>query len=279
VPIHKEVGLIWEAINWEAGHSIWLRNDITNQRFLVGIPLPTPNFWLPNAPENLAPTSPNVILVCSYLGMATTSDLETGMGQHETMFATLVTVDMRRKYNIWQIPSPYADFIKRGDDLSTPLFICNGINSSKIYQMDNNALSDDGVAINGLYTTYGFVDSTKAKELPLLGFHRKLYTGLQVTASGTGSMNIVLYPNSLTTKTPYTVQGGIPLSENPSDDYWVPINVAGNRAFIEYSTNSIGAAMDLSKMILVGNKHPWQSTRPNTAAYDQVAQANAKKGK
>ena len=83
------------------------------------------------------------------------------------MFGTLAAVDMKRKWTIWQIPSPYMDFVTQKDATTQTLDICNGINSSKIYQLSTTQYSDDGVAINSLYTTYGFVNAAKAVTMPI----------------------------------------------------------------------------------------------------------------
>jgi hypothetical protein len=169
---------------------------------------------------------------------------------------------MHRKWTIWQIASPYADFIKQKDDLSAPLLICNGIGSGKIYELDPNQLSDDGQPINFLYTTYPFVNATKAKEFPLLGNERKLYTYLTVLAEGSGSLGIRAIPNILNTNPPYTVGNAftvapIMLTDVPTDDYERPLNVAGNRVFLEFSQSAVGAEVNLDKLVLVGNSHPW----------------------
>lgn len=106
--ISQEIFQVWESINWNAGDKIWVLNDVDQRRLFVGVPMPTPNFWLPNAPINNNPTSPNVILMCNYQGLDSGGMLKTEPQMHTTMFGTLNAIDMRRKWSIWQIPSPYA---------------------------------------------------------------------------------------------------------------------------------------------------------------------------
>ena len=74
--IMQEIYQVWDAINWNYGYKIWVRVDLVHRRIFVGVPLPTPNFWLPNAPENANPTSPNVILMCNYQGLDSGSALK-----------------------------------------------------------------------------------------------------------------------------------------------------------------------------------------------------------
>ena len=176
---------------------------------------------------------------------------------------------MKRKWTIWNIATPDMEFIMRQDGESTPLFICNGIDTSKIYQLDQNKYSDDGQPINSLYTTYGFVNAAKAATLPIFGFHAKRYTVLQASVTGgqlykstATNAKVRVLPNTITPKFPYTVPVGIPLVDPANDDYFRPINVKGNRAFIEVSTNSVGSWFNLSKLLLTGKADPWSTLNP-----------------
>lgn len=263
VKLMQEIWNVWEAINWDAGKSIVLRNDLINRRLLCAVPLPTPNKWLPFDPVNAAPTTPNVILMCNYQGLNSFEELVSGAQVHTTMFGTLASVDMRRKWSIWRVPTPYMDFIARanGDD-DRELFVCNGTASSKIYQFLDDQLSDDGVAINGLYTTYGFVNATKAATLPIFGFHAKRYTVLQLTANGAGSMTVKALQNTLSARYPYTVAGGFALTDPTYDDWFRPVNVRGNRCFLEFSTNAVGAWFQLHKVLLSGKADAWATLSP-----------------
>lgn len=281
VKIMQELWNLWNLIYWESGATIWIRNDITNKRILCGIPLPTgtnPSTgtatatvqWLPFAEYNPTPTTPNVILMLNYQGMATFDELISSPEVHTTMFGALAAVDMKRKWAIWQIASPYAAFINRQDVLDDPLFICNGIDSSKIYQFLDTQYSDDGEPINSLYTTYGFVNATKAATLPIFGFHAKRYTvfqsaifGGQTNTTSSGNAQIRMLPNTISPTYPYTVPVGIPLSNPVQDDFFRPINVKGNRMFVEISTDAVGSWFNLSKMLLTGKADAW-STLPAT---------------
>ena len=160
-------------------------------------------------------------------------------------------------------------FIMQPDGESTPLYLCNGIASSKIYTLNQDKTSDDGVAVNSLYTTYAFVNAAKAATLPIFGFHNKLYSVLQMSVTGTQlsssqatNLKVRLLPNTVTPKYPYTVPVGIPLSDPVQNDFFRPINVQGNRMFVEVSTNAVGSAFNLSKLLLTGKASPWSSLNP-----------------
>lgn len=262
---------IWEVINWAYGNTIVVRNDLTNRRILAAVPLPTPNQWLPLAPTDTNPTSPNVVLMWNYEGLDTFDELVSGRAMHTTMFGTLASVDMRVKMTIWQITTPYMGFVTQPDLTTQELMICNGVGNGKIYSLSESQLSDDGQPINGQYFTWGFVDAQKATQNPLLGFHRKRFQMAQQLISGSGTATVSVYPNYILTKSTlafnpsvYNVPGGIVLQENPPDDIIRPLNSAGNRVFVSYGTNAVGAAFNLSKMIMVGTIDFGASVNPNS---------------
>ena len=270
--INLETLQIWQQINFNAGNTIVLRNDTENRRILCAVPLPTGYSpegvatgtvtWLPFAPYNPAPTTPNVILVLNYQALGDFKELMASIGTHATMFGSLANPDMRRKWTIWQIPTPYMGLVTRANLLDMPLYFGNGIDSSKIYQLNDDQLSDDGVAINGLYTTYGHVNAVKAATLPIFGMHTKRYTVLQANLAGAGNCQVRLIPNDLFARYPYVVPGGITLNSPENDDMFRPVNCKGQRLFLEFSTNAVGAWFQLDKTLLTGKADGWSSLNP-----------------
>jgi hypothetical protein len=87
-------------------------------------------------------------------------------------------------------------------------------------------------------------------------------TGTQLYASAATNAQIRILPNTITPKYPYTVPVGIPLIDPANDDFMRAINVKGQRAFIEISTNAVGSAFNLSKSLLTGKADPWSSIDP-----------------
>ena len=264
---------LWDIINWAAGNSIIIRNDLAERRILAAVPLPTPNRWLPLAPSNPTPTAPNVVLMWNYQGLDDFQELVSGRGMHTTMFGTLVSTDMRIKMSIWQIPTPYIGMITQPDLLTQLVTVCDPL-PGQISQMSAAQLSDNGAAIPWVYSTFGFVNSTKAAQNPLLGFHRKRFSLLQtliaaaVGASGVVKVqvfpNYILNPATLALNpSAWTVPGGIALQQQPPDDITRPLNTAGNRVYVVFSTNTAGAAAILSKLIMVGKIEELLTTNPN----------------
>ncbi len=275
--LNLEVLQVWDAINWDAGNSIVIRNDIENRRIYCAVPLPTgigtaTVLWLPYAPYNPAPTTPNVILMLNYQSIGSFQEMMADIGTHATMFGTLANPDMRRKWTIWQIPTPYMGTVLRGNLINNPIMICNGIASSKIYDLDPNRHDDDGATIWSLYTTYGHVNAVKAATIPIFGMHTKRFTILQVTAEGSGLMQTRILPNVLEARYPYKVPVGITLISPANDDYFRSINCKAQRAFLEYSVkDQIEGWFQIHKSILTGKADHWSSLNPTGGGNSGIA--------
>jgi len=262
VKISQEIWRLWEYVNFAAASTVWVRNDTVNRRILVGVPMKTPNPWLPNDPI-ATPTSPSHILMLNYLGLDDVTRLEESPQMHTTIFGNLVSVDMRRKWSPWHIACPYADFILRQDGVSRPLFLCCGDSSGNIYQLLDASLqpSDNGKAVNFFYTTSAIPDLAKEKQFPQLGNGRKLWTYMQMLAQGGGTLTVAFLPNTLYPKYSWTVPSGIPMVAHPTDDYERPLNVSGNRVYAQFSHNASGIYADVSRLIMYGAQHPTLAIR------------------
>lgn len=249
---------LWETVNWAAGSTIWIRNDLNNRRLLIGLPMVTPNFWLPHAAA-VTPTSPNVILMCNYTGCPTGEELAASSEVHITMFGDLKALDMRRKWSIWQIACPAAEFVPRQDGFSDPLFLCNGIASSKIYQLLPGAATagqntDDGAAINWLYTTYGFVKAKQGQQNPVLGALRKVWYYLAATMEGVGKVSAKLYSNSLGAlpRNTFTIPLQFTLSSPQQNDQERVLEIGGQRVFVEFTSVGTGGYAEVGPIMLDG---------------------------
>jgi len=258
--IMQEIFQVWDAINWSAEQTIWVRNDVTGRRLFIGIPLPTPNFWLPDAPVNANPTSPNVILMLNYQGMDTGREIEMMPGMHTTMFGTLNAIDMRRKWALWQIPSPYGATVQTATDKA--FYICNGRANSKVYKLDPTMLTDDGQAIDSLYTTAGLGSPSKMKEQPELGAFNKRIGYMSLRATGTENLTVRFLPDTLLGPgdstvgyNAWTVPGGFNLTPTCLRDLRASVNFFANRAFVEFR----GADFDASILTLFVRKDAWSA--------------------
>lgn len=258
--IMQEIFQVWDAINWSAEKTIWVKNDVTGRRLFVGVPMATPNFWLPNALANPNPQTPNVILMCNYQGLDTGSEIKAGPQMHTTMFGTLNAIDMRRKWSIWQIASPYGASVQTQTDKA--FYICNGASNSKVYMLDPTADTDDGVAIDSLYTTASLPGDAATKQYPQLGDGNYRVGYMNMTASGAGLLNVRFLPNTLLGPTdstvgynPWTVPGGFTLTAQPLWNRKASVNFFALRAFVELR----GPDFDLSNISLTMTKDVWNS--------------------
>jgi hypothetical protein len=263
MPISRELqstgtrGSIWETINFAAASTIWTRFDTNKRQLYVGVPMITPNFWLPNAAAS-TPNQPNVVLMCNFTGCPTAAELADSMPVHTTMFGDLKALDMRRKWSIWQIVSPVAEFATRQDGVTKPLFLCNGTGTSKIYQLVDGAPtggqnSDDGAAINWLYTTYGFVKGKQGQQVQGLGALRKIWFYFAATMEGVGQVARKFYSNTL---------GALPqniynapaatLAYPAQNDQECVLEIGGQRLFVEFSSVGTGGYAEIGPVMLDG---------------------------
>lgn len=259
VCLSGDIRTLWNTINWKYGYTLWVRNDIIRRRILVGVPLPTPNVWLPNAPSNPNPTTPNVVLAMSYKQVNTVSELiDRATVRASSFTGKLIATDISRKWSIWQIQAPYADFIER-QDLSTPLFLGNSKGTGKVYQLTEGATNDDGATVNQTYCTYGFC-KPDAEQALQLGSVRHDYEYMTYLAAGNGNLNITAIPDSLTS--PYADPLiPIALSTNPRWDTECPLNEVGRRLFMQFSVNALNNYFSLSSMVMMLKQDHFSAVR------------------
>lgn len=262
--INHEIIQVWDAINWKAAKSIWVRNNVAQRKLLVGVPMATPNFWLPNAPVNDNPQTPNVILCLNYQGIDSGSELKSMPQMHTTMFGSLTAVDMRRKWSIWQIPSPYAAVCQGVDD--EEIFICNGRGNSKVYILDDAALTDDGIVIDSMYVTAGLPNLSKRENMPQLGMGRTRTGFMYASFTTKGNLQVRFLPNFLIYPEPtqaegyltWSVPGGFSPGDPAFNDCKCSVNFAAYRPFVELREND-GFKFSASNLQLKMTKDVWNS--------------------
>lgn len=99
-----------------------------------------------------------------------------------------MAVGEARKWCPWNIAANCCGLIERNNG-TAQVFLGNGAGTGKLYQLDDNATSDDGVAINSYYTPY-FSPSHQEEQAFQLGSHRKLFGYLSFQASGLGNLSL-----------------------------------------------------------------------------------------
>lgn len=257
--ISPEIDPLWQAIDWTYGYSLWVRNDTNDRRILIGVPLATPNKWMPQFPVNLNPTSPNVVLMCSYKEMMTASALESEGAIRQGYTGQLRSFQLGRRWSAWSIEAAYADFIERKDD-TTPIFFCSNTGNGKIYQQITGIYLDDGEPILDLYVTYPFVQSQQAQQIHA-GLHELLATYGSMLVVGEGNIDVTILPNTLTT--PYAdALEPLALGNPPAwGDTEFPLNDVGNRFFVWLETKEPGDWFEISRLVMTVTQNPWGVVR------------------
>jgi len=258
IKVSQEIQSVWDLINWKAGASIWVRNDEQLKRFTIGVPIQTPNPFMPEFPVNANPTSPNVILMCSYRELNTGAELAHTGPIRSTFSGRLMSPEPARKWSFWNIACPYADFINRNDE-NWPEFFCTGYQNSKVFQLSSAELDDDGAAINSFYVTYGFVKPEMADAKGLGLFSMELtYLTMLVTGSGTAQLQV--YPDSVQNTLPFQLDP-LPLTTFSFGDSEIGALITANRFFIRIGTNAVGSSWKLSKVVAALTKGAWSEIR------------------
>lgn len=261
VKMTEEIQRLWDLINWKYGHTLWVKNDVKNRRVLFGVPLKTPNQWLPTGiiPDDQNPTTPNVILMCNYRQLNTGSQLEDKVGVHVSYSGRLIASEQTRKWSIWTIKAPAAAFLRRPDN-TDELFLGNSDGNGKIFELVDDLGQDDCSAIQQIYITYGFVSDDQGQAMKI-GSLRQVYTYAITLVDGTGNLNLKVYPNTLTSQFAHDLLPRIPLPLMTDGDIEVPLNETANRLFFEYKTDEIGSGFNLSRLVVMCQQDPWSPVR------------------
>lgn len=265
VKISPEIDPLWATINWKYGYTIWVRNDTNNRRISIGVPLATPNQWMPQFPVNSNPTQPNVVLTLNYKELMSAAALQSEGSIRQGYTGQLRSFQFGRRWSVWSIEAAYADFITRGDT-TEPLFYCADTGNAKIYQQITGNFLDDGLAIPWRYTTYPFLKSEEAQQIHA-GLHNLITKYGSALVIGEGNVSVTVYPDTL--DTPYADRLlPLPLFNPPSwGDTEFPMNDVGNRFFVDFQPINPGDWMEISRLVLTVAQNPWAPIGSSANAY------------
>jgi hypothetical protein len=244
VKISQEIQPLWDTINWQYGHTLWVRVDTRAKRILVGAPI---------APA----TQPNRVLVLDYRSLSTAAEIATYATVHSSsMTGRLISVSRARKWAPWNIAANSAALIERSDG-TAQFFLGNGAGTGKIYQLSDTQLSDDGAAIAGYYTTYFFPSADQEGEFGVRA-HRKLFSYLTCYAEGAGNLSVTSFADN------EAFPEALPplaLSSPASKDLELSLNVLAERAAFQVGTNQAGSWFRLSRLVASLAPDPWSLVR------------------
>ena len=255
--VSQEIQPLWDLINWTYGYTLWVRNDPEQRRFTVGIPIATPNPYMPEFPVNNNPTSPNVVLMCNYRELNSGAAIAQTGPIRSTFSGRLMSPEPARKWSFWNLQCPYSDYISRANN-NWPQWFCSGYADSKIYALQASQLSDDGAAINSFWISYGFVKPEMA-DAKGLGLFRMEMPYITILATGSGNLNTYVYPES--PLNPAFALDPLPLPTVSQGDLELGVNVKGQRFFIRVGTNAVGSAFRVSKLVVPLIADTWSPIR------------------
>lgn len=134
--------------------------------------------------------------------------------------------------------APVAGFTTVVSQDPTAIVVTNGVTTTVTFTNSENVgivalggLTDTGTCISSRYVTYGFADAQERAQFQM-GQDRVLYPYALVNIEGTGAFELTMLPETIATPYPFT-QPNFALSTPVLDDVNVPLNVTGNRAFIQ----------------------------------------------
>lgn len=245
VKISQEIQPTWDQINWQYGHTIWVRVDTRNKRILCGVPL------------GAGATAPNVILTCDYRGLGTGEELAGASPVHfSSITKKLFVFGNSRKWSPWTIAANSAAAIERSDG-TAQVFLGNGAGNGKVYELSEAQTSDDGAAISSYYTTAYFVPSEMEDSLGVKS-HRKLFGYLTAYVEGAGLLDLASFSDAAAFS-----EALVPfaLSNPGARDLESPINVSAERAAFRAGTNAAGAWFRLQRIVPSLAADPWALVR------------------
>lgn len=245
VKISQEIQPTWDQINWEYGHTLWVRVDTQNKRILVGVPFGS------------AATAPNLILMMDYRGLAISSEITAASPVHfSTITKKLFFFGNARKWSPWNVAARAASLIERPNG-TAQMFFGNAGANGKIYQFSNAQLSDDGVAINSYYTTAFLLPADLEADLQVRS-HRKLFGYLTANVEGAGLLALSAFLNNAAFS--QTLQP-LALSSPAPKDLELSINVTSERVAFQLGTSAAGSWFRLRRLVPSLTQDPWAPVR------------------
>ncbi|MFZ0821266.1 MAG: hypothetical protein WAM91_14450 [Candidatus Acidiferrales bacterium] len=235
VKISQEIQPTWDLINWQYGHTLWVRVDTRNKRILCGVPL------------GATATQPNAVLMMDYRGIASAEAIAAAAPvQFSSLTKKNFVFGSARKWSPWTIAARAATLAERPDG-TAQVFFGNAAANGKIYQLGGGAagdglpgdgqLTDDGAAISSYYTTAFLLPADIEADMQLRA-HRKLFAYLTANAEGAGLLGVTAFANN---EAFALVLQPLALSNPAPKDLELPINVTAERVAFQIGWPPAGA--------------------------------------
>jgi hypothetical protein len=211
----------WNSINKAALSTAWVKNDLTNRRCCIGVPVGSA-------------TAPNVIFVLDYRDLGVPSEIADKPPFRISLSGKVVASDLSRKWTRWNIAANCAEILARPGGVYEIAFGAgngltpgSGSGFGNAYTLDATKLTDDDYGqVTPYYTTYFFPNPEVSQALGL-DYHRLLASYATIFIDGVGNTSITPLSGSLTNAYPafpvYPLVASIPYS------YEWGMNVTGER--------------------------------------------------
>jgi hypothetical protein len=235
-----EIQPTWDAINWAAGQTLWVRVDQQAKRILVGAPIGTA-------------TQPNTVLALDY---------RDGFNPpvHTSLTGRIVASPQSRRWTVWNIAANSCALAERTDGTAKVFFGSNagsGPATGKIYQLTAGAYSDDGVTIHSAYST-AFLTGAELGSVPPVG--RQLFGYLQLNVSGAGNLNVTLQPAAAGSSAPVALRP-LPLASPSLHDTEITTRLYSERVSYQISTAAPNQWFSLGKLVAWLRPAPYSFVR------------------
>jgi hypothetical protein len=218
VKISQEIQPTWDQINWQYGHTVWVRVDTRNKRILCGVPL------------GAAATQPNIVLTLDYRGLTNAQGLAAAAPvQFSTLTKKLFVLGNARAWSPWTISARAATLAERPDG-TAQIFLGNAAANGKIYELNNSQLTDDGAAIYSYYTTAFLLPADVESDMQVRS-HRKLFAYLALNVEGAGLLSLSAFPNNEAFQ---LVLEPLAMSNPAPKDLELPISITAERVAFQF---------------------------------------------
>jgi hypothetical protein len=234
--LSTEIQPTWDAINWAAGETLWVRVDQQAKRILAGVPLGTA-------------TQPSAVLALDY---------RDGFNPpvRTSLTGRVIAEPIARRWTRWNIAANSCALIERADGTAKIFFGSNAA-TGKIYQLTPGAYSDDGAAIHSYYST-AYLTGSQEAGLPPVG--RQLFGYLQLNVSGAGNLNVTAQPVTAGSGTPVALRP-LALANPPLHDTEITTRIYSERASYTVATNAPNQWFSLGKLVAWLRPAPYSLVR------------------
>ena len=234
--LSTEIQPTWDAINWAAGETLWVRVDQQAKRILAGVPL------------NGA-MAPNAVLVLDY---------RDGFNPpvRTSLTGRAIADPMGRRWSRWNIAANSCAQVERADGTAR-IFFGSNAGTGKILQLTPGAYSDDGAAINSYYST-AFLTGSQLENIPPVG--RQLFGYLQLNVSGAGNLNVTAQPAAAGTANPVALRP-LPLANPPLHDTEITTRIYSERVSYTLATTAANQWFSLGKLVAWLRPAPYSLVR------------------